>query len=90
MKGLVSIIDIRPQKYSDKVCILGGIDSQMVINYPGTTVEQMQAEVRRAIDTFAPYKNYIMSVAGFIPNVERIKIIAAETHRYGMNYWNRS
>ena len=78
------------KKYGDKICIYGGLNSQM-ISLPGTTEEQLRAEVRRAIDKFAPHKNYIVGgTAGFIPGVERWMLVADETIKYGKNYWGRA
>lgn len=45
-------------KYPDMVFI-GGCDTQFVVDVPGVSEEALRQEVRRCVDTYGPYGNYV-------------------------------
>jgi len=71
------------KEYGTQITFCGGIDNR-VIDDEGSTEEQIRAEVRRAIDTYAPMGRYIPY---YIPtNTEKFMIYQDECSKYGYNY----
>ncbi|MEL4105884.1 uroporphyrinogen decarboxylase family protein [Oscillospiraceae bacterium WX1] len=57
------------KRYPD-IAIMGGLDIQGVVDYPGVTEEQLRAEVRRCIREYGPMGGYIIfgaTVALYMP-----------------------
>ena len=67
------------KEYGDKVCFFGLTDP--LIFLPSTTEEQLRAEMRRIIDTFAPYGRFIVDPFAMIP--EHTAILLDEARKYG-------
>jgi hypothetical protein len=84
------------KKYGRRITIIGGYDSNGRPNCPDAGEEEVRAEVRRCIDTYAPAGNYIMM--GFrLVNSENITDffealgpINDECISYSRNYYKRS
>lgn len=55
------------QQYGSRICFCGGIDSQFVLNRPGVTPEEVDAEVRRRITEMAPGGGYIAMPSHSVP-----------------------
>ena len=73
-------IDYILENYGDKITVVGGIDNQF-IDTPGTTEEQIRAEIRSRIDRYANKGRYIPFV---IPNdVQKFEIFKDEASKYG-------
>lgn len=71
------------KEFGNAICLIGGLDNQL-IDAPGTTEEQIRAEVRRAIDRNAPGGAYIPS---YIPTrADRLEIVKDEVLQYGGAY----
>lgn len=83
----INDVDMLQREYGEKLVFEGGMDTQMVIDYPGATEEQIRAEVRRAIDKFAPFGNYIAAAQSC--SFEREGIVLDETMKYGKDYYTR-
>ena len=58
------------RKYGDRICFMGGIDSQHVLNRPGATPEEVDAEVKRRIDELATGGGYIAAPSHNVPSDE--------------------
>lgn len=75
-------------RYPD-ISLMGGMDIQGVIDFPGVTEEQLRAEVRRCIDMYGPMGGYIMfgatvelyNPASFAPG-QKMGIILEEAANY--------
>lgn len=79
------------EKYGDKIILVGGIDNQGVTNQPNATEEQIRAEVRRAIDAFAPGGGYICGdTDGVCVVPSALEIIVDEYEKYGRNYYSQN
>jgi hypothetical protein len=66
-----------------KLLILGGID-QEIIDRANAGEDEIRAEVRRAIDTYAPAGSFLPCVTSVVPiNNGVLDIIADECDRYG-------
>lgn len=53
--------------YGDKLCFIGGIDSQFVLNRPGVTPEEVETEVKRRMDEMASGGGYIAMPSHSVP-----------------------
>ncbi len=73
------------QEYGDKVSFHGGLSPLM--HDPSSTEEQLRAEVRRAIDVFAPYRNFIIDTGS--TDRKNAAILLDEAERYGADYWKK-
>ena len=86
--------DIQAMKKKGKIGIMGGLDIQGTVDIEGVTEEQLRAEIRRCIDSYAEggaYTIYGASVhmynpAQFAPNGV-IGILMDETEKYGKGYY---
>lgn len=47
------------EKYGDKICIMGGYDTNGRPGMPNVTEEEVDAEVKRCFDTYGSYDSYI-------------------------------
>ncbi|MCR5845406.1 MAG: hypothetical protein K6G78_02415 [bacterium] len=72
--------------YAGKVVFQGGIAP--FIHNPGTTEEQLRAEVRKVCDLFAPTKSLILDLQSLGPGVT--DILLDESESYGFDYWRRN
>ena len=81
-------VDFIQDNFSDRIVIDGGIDTQMVIDYPGSTEEDMRREVRRTIDKLAPYGNLICGTYSCFP--EHNAICSDEIRKYGREFIKRN
>lgn len=79
--------DAMEKKYAQRVCITCGLNTNGVVCKMGVTEEELRAEVRRAMDQLAPYKNYVFFPAAV--TAENNAILVDEARKYGRNYWNR-
>ncbi len=76
--------------YGDQIVLIGGIDNQGITNQPGASEADIRAEVRRAIDAFAPGGEYICGDTDGICVVKRaLDIIQDEYEVYGRHYYER-
>ena len=76
--------------YGDQIVLIGGIDNQGITNQPGASEADIRAEVRRAIDAFAPGGGYICGDTDGICVVKRaLDIIQDEYEVYGRHYYER-
>ena len=71
--------------YGGKVAFDGGHD--LCVNLPETTEEEIRAEVRRAIDIFAPTRSYFYTNSSVIKKNQAI--MTDEAKKYGFHYWTR-
>lgn len=55
------------KQYGDKLCFAGGIDSQFVLNRPGATTDEVEAEVKRRISELAAGGGYIAMPSHDVP-----------------------
>lgn len=84
--------------FGHKVGIMGGLDMQNVIDNPSATEEDVRAEVRRCIDSYAPGGGYIIYGASVNMRSKEawgphgcLGSLVDECSKYGMNYYkNRS
>lgn len=82
------------EKYGDKLCIHGGWDSTGVCSMTNATEEDIRAEVRRCIDTYAPGGNYILfPIIIGDPNdpytAQRREWCRDEIEKYGRNFYKK-
>ena len=71
------------EKTGGKLFLWGGIDMP-VIDYPGATEEDIRAQVRAAIDKYAPTKRYLPMFCSWMPITPGAKEIACdEMEKYG-------
>lgn len=75
------------EKYADLFVVDGGLNNQLLLT-ADTTDEEIIQEIRRCIDTIAPYKNLIVN-PGYVPDKHREQLIRDEVRSYGKNYWKR-
>ena len=74
-------IDYIMENYGDKITVVGALDNQFM-ERPGTTEEEIRAEVRSKMDKYVNKGRYIPFI---IPNSERVLgIYADEVTKYGM------
>ena len=83
------------QQYGDKLTVIGGYDTNGKPAQPTATTEEIQAEVRRAMDTYAPYGSYIffgfMLVDSDNPEevMKAMMPIFEEAGRYGRDFYKK-
>ena len=53
--------------YGDKLCFIGGIDSQFVLSRPGVTPDEVEAEVKRRIRDMAQGGGYVAAPSHDVP-----------------------
>lgn len=80
------------QKYGDRLSIIGGYDTNGLPSQLAATEEMRRAEVRRAMDAYAPYGSFMISnliVSGVTPADarERNRQLADEAARYGRTFY---
>jgi hypothetical protein len=74
-------IDYIMENYGDKITVVGALDNQFM-ERPGTTEEEIRAEVRAKMEKYVNKGRYIPFI---IPNSERVLgIYADEVTKYGM------
>lgn len=49
------------KEYGDKISVIGGYDTNGRPGMPGVSIEEIQAEIRRCVDTYAPQGSYVFS-----------------------------
>lgn len=72
-----------------EISLMGGLDLQGVVDYPGVTEEQLRAEVRRCIDEYGPAGGFVIfgggvdlySPTAFEPD-QKMGIIVDESTKY--------
>ncbi len=72
-------------KYQDRLCFIGGMDSQGVLDREDATDEEWEAEIRRAIDLLAPGGSYIPFPITLGINFMSVYLPLMET--YGKTYY---
>ena len=87
---IVSIL----QKYGDRLTIIGGFDGNGAPARPDATEEMRRAEVRRAMDTYAPYGSYMICnliVSGPTPeDSKRMTFeVVDEALKYGKTFYQK-
>ena len=60
------------QKYGDRICFVGGIDSQHVLDRPGVTAEDVDQEVRKRIKEMATNGGYIATPSHNVPYAQYV------------------
>ncbi len=77
-------------RFGDKICFHGGIDSQFVLNRPGTTEEEVRFEVRKRIDQLGPGGGYIAGPSHNVPS-DPLLIYAMndEIQNYGRFFYSK-
>lgn len=72
-------------KYGKQITFCGGFDTNGVLDVPGVTPEQIQAEYRRVIDLLAPGGSYIVYPIGLTFGF--VGPFLEEHFRYGMGFY---
>ncbi len=85
LQGVINNLDEVLAQYGDKVSFHGGLGP--LIHDPSTSEEALRAEVRRAMDQFGPYKNFVIDAGSTDP--KNSAILLDEAERYGANFWKR-
>ena len=85
LQGGINDIDSILKNYGDKAAFHGGLGP--LVHDPATTEEALRAEVRRAMDQFGPYRNFIIDTGS--TNPENAKILLDEAEKYGRDYWRQ-
>lgn len=74
------------RKFGDKICFVGGIDSQHVLDRPGVTSEEVKQEVRRRIEEMSAGGGYVAQPSHSVPYnpvvLQAMKEAIAEYGRY--------
>lgn len=84
------------QKYGSRLTVIGGYNTNGAPAQPSATPEDIKAEVHRAIDTYAPYGNYIFFGFKLVDSTDPEEIqraiapIFEEGERYGRNFYKKS
>jgi uroporphyrinogen-III decarboxylase len=78
------------QRYGDRICFAGGVDSQFVLDNPDKTPEDVKKEVIRRIDEMAPNGGYIIEPSHSVP-YDKAKLAAMEetVRQYGHAFYAR-
>ncbi|OQY32874.1 MAG: hypothetical protein B6241_09785 [Spirochaetaceae bacterium 4572_59] len=72
------------ERFGDRICFFGGIDSQHVLNRAGVTAEEVRQEVRLRIDEMSENGGYIAGPSHSIPyDPELIDAMNNEIQTYG-------
>ena len=72
------------QQYGKKLCFAGGIDSQFVLNRPGVTPAEVEAEVRRRISEMSYDGGYIAMPSHDVPySREVLQAMKSAIAKYG-------
>ncbi len=75
--------------YGDKMCFLGGIDSQL-LGRPGVTADEIRVEVRKRIDEMAPGGGYIAGPSQLtVYNKEIMAVMMDEINTYGKDFYKK-
>ena len=77
-------VDKLIKDYGDWMVFDGGMNVLGVLDYPGSTEEEVRAEARRAMDLFGPTGNY---VAGGYCNRTMEQIVMDEVSKYGAAFY---
>ena len=82
------------KKYGDRLVLAGGFDTNGAPARIGATEEERRAEIRRCIDTYAPYGSYMLSnliVQGETPEKGReySRQLVDEALKYGKDFYKR-
>lgn len=89
------IVELK-NRHPGEVAFIGGLDIQNVIDRPGATEEELRAEVRRCIDTYAPGGGYavfgttldLYNPAALAPD-QKLGIIMDECMSYGKDFYKK-
>ena len=65
------------KKHDRNFTVIGGFDTNGAPGREDATVEVLEAEVRRCIDTYAPYKNFIMCGFRLVNSLDPMAFFAA-------------
>lgn len=72
------------RKYGERIAFFGGLDSQFVLDRPGTTPDDIRHEVRRRIDELASGGGYIAAPSHEVPyDPELLQAMKDEIEVYG-------
>jgi len=73
------------KKYGNKICFVGGVDSQFVLDNPAATPDDVVTEVKRRIDEMAlPNGGYIIGPSHNVPyNPEKLEAMNRTIEDYG-------
>lgn len=83
------------KQYGDKLTVVGGYDTNGKPALPTATPEEIKAEVRRAIDTYAPYGSYMFFGFMLVDSTDFNEIMGAmapmfeEAGRYGRDFYQK-
>jgi hypothetical protein len=91
-QGVIPTNDIPliQQNTHGKLLLLGGIN-QTLIDHDGVAEEVIRAEVRRAIDTYAPGGAFLPCIASITClNAKVTDIVIDESNRYGIDWLKRN
>ena len=82
------------KKYGDRLVLAGGFDTNGAPSRIGATEDERRAEIRRCIDTYAPYGSYMLSnliVQGETPEQgrEASRQLVDEALKYGRDFYKR-
>lgn len=83
------------EKYHDKMCFIGGFDSNGAPSQMGATEEMRRAEVRRCIDTYAKWGSYIFGNHIFANTDPRDRMTFMtqandEAYTYGKDFYRKA
>lgn len=82
------------KKYGDRISIVGGYDTNGRPSMPGVSQEEIEAEVRRCMDTYAPQGSYIFAgiLLGGDPNVDFLTLhmpMIMYAAQYGADFYKK-
>ena len=83
------------EKYGSQLTVIGGYDTNGKPAQPTASVEEIQAEVRRAMDTYAPYGSYIFFGFMLVDSDNSEEVMKAmmpifeEASRYGRDFYKK-
>ena len=82
-------------KYGKQITVIGGYDTNGIPGMPDASEDEMRKEVKRCIDTYAPYGSYIFSGFRIVPGtladfINAAKPINAAAEEFGRNYYKNN
>lgn len=75
------------EKFGKQILLSGGFNTQEILEHPGTTEEEIRAEVRRTLDDLAPGGGYCALVP--IINAKVREIVTDEVAKYGKTFYQK-
>lgn len=82
------------RKYGDKITVIGGYDTNGKPAQPSASLEEIKAEVHRAIDAYAPYGSYVFFGFRLVDSTDPEEIMKSmmpifeEAKKYGKSFYS--